>query len=117
MMTSRVALVVRLSRLVIVLSWHLNGMGTLLSTVMSDAYDAYSAMPLGGFCSAVSDSNRLCALRVMSRCRRENPPAGWQNAPAINPKMRRGLSGLSVCCKVGEHTRTRGFRVVQAAGA
>jgi hypothetical protein len=34
-----------------------------------------------------------------------------------NPKMRRGLSGLPVCRKVDEHTRTRGFRVVQAAGA
>jgi hypothetical protein len=33
------------------------------------------------------------------------------------PKMRRGLSGLPVYRKVDEHTRTRGFRVVQAAGA
>jgi hypothetical protein len=45
------------------------------------------------------------------------PPAGWRNAPNQNPKMRRGLSGLPVCWKVEEHTRTRGFRVVQAAGA
>jgi hypothetical protein len=44
-------------------------------------------------------------------------PAGWWNAPALNSKMRRGLSGLPVCWKVEEHTRTRGFRVVQDAGA
>jgi hypothetical protein len=24
-------------------------------------------------------------------------PAGWRNAPALNPKMRRGLSVLPVC--------------------
>jgi hypothetical protein len=34
-----------------------------------------------------------------------------------NPKMRRGLSGLPVYWKMDVHTRTRGFRVVQAAGA
>jgi hypothetical protein len=44
------------------------------------------------------------------------PPAGWQNAPALNPNMRRGLSGLLVCWKVEEHMRTQGFRVIQAAG-
>ena len=35
------------------------------------------------------------------------PPAGWQNAPALNPKMRRGLSGLLVYWKVEEHKDTR----------
>ena len=26
-----------------------------------------------------------------AKCRRENFPAGWQSAPALNPKMRKGL--------------------------
>jgi hypothetical protein len=34
-----------------------------------------------------------------------------------NPKMRRGLSSLHVYWKVEEHTKTLGFRVVQAVGA
>jgi hypothetical protein len=29
-----------------------------------------------------------------AKCRRGNSPAGWRNAPALNPKMRRGLSVL-----------------------
>jgi hypothetical protein len=67
MMMPHAALVVRLSRLVIVLSWHLNGTGTLISTAMSGAYDAYSAVPLGGFCTDLSYNKRLLNLRVMSR--------------------------------------------------
>jgi hypothetical protein len=34
--------------------------------------------------------------------------AGWRNAPALNPKIRRGLSVLLVSWKMGrtqEHTR------------
>jgi hypothetical protein len=41
-------------------------------------------------------------------CRRGNSPVGWRNAPAINPKTRRGLSILLVSWKMGrtqEHTR------------
>jgi hypothetical protein len=44
-----------------------------------------------------------------AKCWRENPPAGWRNTSALNPKMRRGLSGLPVCRKVDEHTRTPGL--------
>jgi hypothetical protein len=44
-------------------------------------------------------------------------PAGWRNAPALNPKMRRGLSVLPVMWKREEHKNTQGFRVVRAAGA
>jgi hypothetical protein len=62
MMTPHAALVVRLSRLVIVLSWHLNGTGTLLSTAMSDAYDAYSVLPLGGFCADLSYNKDFAPL-------------------------------------------------------
>jgi hypothetical protein len=32
-----------------------------------------------------------------TKCRRGNSSAGWWNAPALNPKMRRGLSVLPVC--------------------
>jgi hypothetical protein len=34
---------------------------------------------------------------ALAPCRRGNSPAGWQNAPALNPKMTRGLSVLLVC--------------------
>jgi hypothetical protein len=33
-------------------------------------------------------------------------PVGWRSAPALNPKMRRGLSVLLVSWKSGENTRT-----------
>jgi hypothetical protein len=48
---------------------------------------------------------------------KRNSPAGWWNAPALNPKMRRGLSVLPVRWKRVEHKNTPGFRVVRAAGA
>jgi hypothetical protein len=44
-------------------------------------------------------------------------PTGWRNAPALNPKMMRGLSVLPVRWKREERKNTQGFRVVQAAGA
>jgi hypothetical protein len=43
-----------------------------------------------------------------AKCRRGNSPAGWRNATALNPKMRRVLSVLLVSWKMGrtqEHTR------------
>jgi hypothetical protein len=43
-----------------------------------------------------------------AKCRRGNSPDGWRNAPGLNPKMRRGLSGLSATWIGGrtqEHTR------------
>jgi hypothetical protein len=42
---------------------------------------------------------------------------GWRNAPALNPKMWRGLSVLPVRWKREEHKNTQGFRVVRATGA
>jgi hypothetical protein len=51
------------------------------------------------------------------KCRRGNSSAGWRNAPALNPKMRRGLRVLLVRWNREEHKNTQGFRVVQAAGA
>jgi hypothetical protein len=42
---------------------------------------------------------------------------GWRSAPALNPKMRRGLSVLLVVRFRDEHKNTQEFRVVQAAGA
>ena len=44
-------------------------------------------------------------------------PAGWRNAPALNPKMRRGLSVLAARWIQDERKNTQGFRVVQVAGA
>jgi hypothetical protein len=32
-----------------------------------------------------------------AKYRRGNSPSGWRNAPALNPKMRRGLSVLPAC--------------------
>jgi hypothetical protein len=47
-----------------------------------------------------------------AKCRRGNSPAGWRNAPALNPKMRRGLSVLPARWIQDEHKNTQGFRVV-----
>jgi hypothetical protein len=52
-----------------------------------------------------------------AKCRRGNSPTGWRNAPALNPKMRRGLSVLPARWIRDEHKNTQGFRVVQAGGA
>jgi hypothetical protein len=52
-----------------------------------------------------------------AKCRRGNSPAGWWNAPALNSKMRRGLSVLPARWNREEHKNTQGFRVVQATGA
>jgi hypothetical protein len=52
-----------------------------------------------------------------AKCRRRNSSARWQNAPTLNPKMRRGLSVLPATWNREEHKNTQGFRVVQAAGA
>jgi hypothetical protein len=52
-----------------------------------------------------------------AKCWRGNSPVGWRNAPALNPKMRRGLSVLPARWIRDEHKNTQGFRVVRAAGA
>jgi hypothetical protein len=52
-----------------------------------------------------------------AKCRRGNSLAGWRNAPALNPKMRRCLSVLPVRWKWEECKNTQGFRVVRVAGA
>jgi hypothetical protein len=41
----------------------------------------------------------------------------WWNAPALDPKMRRGLCFLPARWIRDEHKKTQGFRVVWAAGA
>jgi hypothetical protein len=56
-------------------------------------------------------------LMAKDGCRRGNSLAGWRNAPALNPKMRRGLSVLPARWIQDEYKNTQGFRVVQAAGA
>jgi hypothetical protein len=50
-------------------------------------------------------------------CRRGDSPVGWRNGPALNPKMRRGLSVLPARWNREEHKNTQGFRVVRATGA
>jgi hypothetical protein len=40
-------------------------------------------------------------------CRRGNSPAGWRNAPALNPKMRKGLKRFACLAKRSPSTRTR----------
>jgi hypothetical protein len=53
--------------------------------------------------------------RQMSESR---SPAGWRSAPALNPKIRRGLGILLDHWSEGEELKnTQGFRVVRAAGA
>jgi hypothetical protein len=52
-----------------------------------------------------------------AKCQRGNSSARWRNEPALNPKMRRGLSILPARWIRDEHKNTQGFRVVQAAGA
>jgi chromosome segregation ATPase len=37
---------------------------------------------------------------VVKICRRGNSPAGWRNAPALDPKMRRGPKRFACCRKV-----------------
>jgi hypothetical protein len=64
----------------------------------------YSPHPLVGVLDPTTVGGKNSIGRVVERTR-------------PNPKMRRGLSGLPVYQKVEEHTRTREFRVVQAAGA
>jgi hypothetical protein len=51
------------------------------------------------------------------KCRWEKSTGRVAECTRPNPKMRRGLSVSPVYWEVDEHTRTRGFRVVQAAGA
>jgi hypothetical protein len=69
------------------------------------------------FKSLALEINLSFSILRLESCRRGNSPAGWQNAPALNPKMRRGLSVLPVRWSREEHKNTRGFRVVRAVGA
>jgi hypothetical protein len=59
----------------------------------------------------------LLPILGFTNCRRGISPAGRRNAPALNPKMRRGLSILPARWIREEHKNTQGFRVVRAAGA
>jgi hypothetical protein len=54
---------------------------------------------------------------LVQLCRRGNSSAGWRNAPALDPKMRRSLSVLPDGWNRDEHKNTKGFRVVRTAGA
>jgi hypothetical protein len=56
-------------------------------------------------------------MHLVGMCRRGNSPARWRNAPALNPKMWRGLSVLPARWNREEHNNTQGFRVVRATEA
>jgi hypothetical protein len=47
-------------------------------------------------CYICRKKGHQCKDCPTGNCRRGNSPAGWRNAPALNPKMRRGLSVLPV---------------------
>jgi hypothetical protein len=83
------------------------GAGRLVGRGVEEA-DASSTMKSSGkksWCSTMctmassrrtSNNLKLRAPTWCAKCRRGNSPAGWRNAPALNPKMRRGLSVLPV---------------------
>jgi hypothetical protein len=56
--------------------------------------------------SSYKYSKLVCTLLGRGLCRRGNSPTGWQNAPALNPKMRRDLS-FRLLRDVGINTKTR----------
>jgi hypothetical protein len=56
---------------------------------------------------------KLKPLTWRAKCWRGESPAGWRNAPALNPKMRRGLSVFPARWNREEHKNTQGFRVVR----
>jgi hypothetical protein len=84
------------------------GAGRLEARGMEDAASSSIEKSSGSksWCSTIWTmvSSRKTSKNLMPRpptwrakCRRGNSPAGWWNAPALNPKMRRGLSVLHVC--------------------
>jgi hypothetical protein len=42
--------------------------------------------------------------RLEGGCRRGNSPAGWRSAPALNPKMRKGLKHFACLAKRSPNT-------------
>jgi hypothetical protein len=57
----------------------------------------------------------ICGEEALSESK---SAAGWRSAPALNPKMRRGLGVLLDRWNEREELKnTQGFRVVRAAGA
>ena len=52
--------------------------------------------------------NKATIKSLEQKCRRGNSPAGWRSAPALNPKMRKGLIVLPVLLsehQAHEHAR------------
>jgi hypothetical protein len=104
------------------------GAGRLVAHGVEDAASSSTRKSSGmkSWCSTMWTmvSSRKTSKNLMPRpptwhanCQRGNSPAGWRNAPALNPKMRRGLSVLPARWIRDEHKNTQGFRVVQATGA
>jgi hypothetical protein len=45
--------------------------------------------------------NIVAIVHILNMRSESKSPAGWRSAPALNPKMRRGLSVLLVSWKMG----------------
>jgi hypothetical protein len=45
-------------------------------------------------------------IKIQHKLSERKSPAGWRSAPALNPKMRRGLDVLLVSRENGKNTRT-----------
>jgi hypothetical protein len=84
--------------------------------VDSEHHEDFKCMLMSPLRTSFDLKRPMCDMGEAT-CRRGNSLAGWRNAPALNPKMRRGLSVLPATWIRDEHKNTQGFRVVQAAGA
>jgi hypothetical protein len=57
-------------------------------------------------------------VKIKEKVSERKSLVGWRSAPALNPKMRRGLGVLLDRWSEGEELKnTQGFRVVRAVGA
>jgi hypothetical protein len=71
----------------------------MITTVAELTLNAYSCSSSSVLATWKSSSY----LQVLERQLSESKsPAGWRSAPALNPKMRRGLSVLLVSWKIGK---------------
>jgi hypothetical protein len=57
----------------------------------------YDTSYLLGTTSSAGATSIPTTQAVHGICQRGNSLVGWRNSPALNPKMRRALSGLPVC--------------------
>jgi hypothetical protein len=78
------------------------------STTKSSGKESWCSMMWTKMLSRRTSKNLMPDPYLARQMSERKSPAGWRNAPALNPKMRRGLSVLLVSWKIGrtqEHTR------------